>query len=167
MAGALIGAAEAEERFGVRARHEVMENGELRFRLIGNDGNAYIRTTTTIGGWQRSHSHQRTYETYIVEAGWIAFATLAQASGDMVVEVHDSGSVFTTPLNVPHNVYLPAGATIHTVKHGSSDAAPDWQASDELDRLTRHLSEEKIRVLALPPVGQSGLRDHEAPSTTP
>lgn len=142
--GSLIGPAIAEERFGIQALHEEMDNGELRFRLLGSDGNAYIRTVATCGGWQKSHSHRCTYEMYIVETGWMAFATLLSDGITLKVEIFTRGSLFTTPLNVPHNVYLPSGATIHTVKFGSAVKIADWFSCEILNNITNRMTETEI-----------------------
>ena len=31
-------------RYGIRTNHNIMDNGERRFRLSGSDGSCYIRT---------------------------------------------------------------------------------------------------------------------------
>jgi hypothetical protein len=38
-----INSEQAASQFGILSNHERMENGELRFRLMGSDGNGYIR----------------------------------------------------------------------------------------------------------------------------
>lgn len=133
----------AKRTFGIVPNHRVMPNGELRFSLRAADGNAYIRTQTKEGGWQNSHSHQHCRETYIVERGWMGFATLDGDRSAKIV-IYEVGAVFTTHPLIPHNVYLPADAIIHTVKHQAAGADRDWDASKELDGKTHPLNEMSI-----------------------
>lgn len=133
-------------KFGVRTKHEEMDNGELRFRLTSDDGSGYIRTVAgKTGAWQNSHSHNYIQETYIVQSGWMAFAQLRHSA--IQVRVFKPGEVLTIERNVVHNVYLPQGAITHTVKHGSCRGA-DWIADEEFDRQTKALSERDVLQLA-------------------
>jgi mannose-6-phosphate isomerase-like protein (cupin superfamily) len=117
---------------GITTRHERMPSGELRFRLMGDDGNGYIRTVAGPGGWQNSHLHRRTTETYVVESGWMVMA-IADAAGEPKLHHFGPGMVTTAPIDLAHNVYLPAGAVVHTVKHGCVAGEPDWEAAPALD----------------------------------
>ena len=113
--------AEAEAQHGVAAVHHEMDNGELRFRLRSADGPAYALTRAgPKGAWQQSHFHQSARETYIVERGWIAFAS--RSGEQMKIEVFAAGELFTTPPGVIHTIYMPANAVMHTIKHGASAA---------------------------------------------
>ena len=127
---------------GIRTRHERMANGEVRFRLLAGDGSAYIRTIAgRDGAWQNSHYHKSVVETYIVQRGWAALVELA---GDQPVwHILRSGDVFTTKPNVSHNIYMPPGSALHTVKHGSGEQ-DDWHPCPKLDVLTKSLSEPEI-----------------------
>jgi len=137
-----ISSDEAKKSYGITCPHERMPNGELRFRLVSTDGSAYIRTASTLGsGWQRSHFHKQVFETYIVQSGWMALASLR--NGEVVLERFVAGQITTTERLVPHNVYLPANAVIHTVKHGNT-AEKDWWPCPELDQRTTILTEEEI-----------------------
>lgn len=113
-----ITSAEAEERHGVQARHGLMENGEKRFRLTKpSEGSGYIRTeASSTGGWQNAHYHEQVLETYVVQSGWIVACELRDAAHRYVL--YNAGEVFTTSPLVVHNIYMPANAVIHTVKHG-------------------------------------------------
>lgn len=112
-----ISCAEAKDEHGVISNHGRMDNGELRFRLQKNDGTAYIRTESPPeGGWQASHWHEKVKETYIVQEGWIGYAALR--NGRPHFEVYQKDAIFTTAPSEIHNIYMPAGAVIHTVKHG-------------------------------------------------
>jgi len=138
----------AEKEHGITHPHECMPNGELRFRLAAADGSAYIRTVSTPqSGWQKSHHHAGVKETYVVQAGWMALATLRD--GHLAVECFAEGDVVTTRPHEPHNVYLPADAVIHTVKHGKTEAK-DWHPAPELDQLTRNLGQEQVLALSHP-----------------
>jgi hypothetical protein len=114
-----ISCEDAREQHGITCEHSRAENGELRFRLLKNDGTAYIRTEAPPhGGWQDSHWHYKVLETYIVQDGWIGYAELR--NGTMNLRTCQAGEAFTTVPEVIHNVYLPKEAVIHTVKHGNS-----------------------------------------------
>lgn len=140
---------EAATRYGVTAHHEEMNNGECRFRLLKTDGTAYVRTESgPLGAWQDSHDHNGVKETYIVQKGWMAYATLM--ADELDIRILGAGEMLTTPLRVAHNVYLPAGAVIHTVKHGDA-AIQDRKVNDgtrRLDEATKCLSEDQIRFEA-------------------
>jgi len=131
------------EAHDISFKKEVMDNGELRIRLILQDGSAYIRTEAgETGAWQNSHFHSYLEETYIVQKGWIGFAELVE--GSLILRVEKENALFTVSSMVPHNLYLPADTVIHTVKHGKVKQG-DWHESKELDALTKHLSELEIK----------------------
>ena len=137
---------EAFERYGIRCAHEEMDNGELRFRLIAPDGSSYIRTVASHdGAWQNSHFHKRIRETYIVEDGWMVVAEFDEETERMSFKKFTSGDIVTTSILVKHNVYMAAGSIIHTVKHGALDCEPDWHPSPEVDKSTKHISEQDLR----------------------
>lgn len=129
-----------------------MENGEYRFRLMreGQDmGYGYILTEMPPDscGWQKSHHHKGVMETFIVQSGWIAYAELVD--GKVTIRVCKPGEMFTSMPGVPHNVYMPAAAVIHTVKHGDSSIKRDWFGNPELDALVNHFSEDDIKARAV------------------
>lgn len=140
---------EAAASRGVQARHEQMENGELRFRLTASDGSAYIRTVSTpYGAWQNSHYHNSVLETYIVQKGWVVFVELL--SSGLSWQVMRQGDVYTTKPSVSHNLYVPADTILHTVKHGETHEENDWHSSPELDAETKSLSEAELeKMLAI------------------
>lgn len=140
-----ISDAEAKMTHHIATSHQEMDNGEFRFRLVKNDGSAYIRTeASSIGAWQNSHYHKSVMETYIVQRGWIAYAQLVD--GQRALTLHHAGELFTTRPNVVHNVYMPANAIIHTVKHGEGDGADRLvdATCKQFDVDTRNLTEEQI-----------------------
>lgn len=137
----------AEKDYGITCLHEKMKNKELRFRLNSEDGSAYIRTVGgNEGSWQNSHFHQYIKETYIVQKGWIAFACLVNEK--LEITVYRSGDIFTTEPFVVHNIYLPSGAVIHTVKHGLAKGK-DWFGNEELNKMTKSLNETDIARIVL------------------
>ena len=128
---------------GISFNQEVMENGELRIRLSSQDGSAYIRTESgESGAWQNSHYHLDLEETYIVQKGWICIAELID--GDLSLRIKKENGLYTVKPMVSHNLYLPANAIIHTVKHGKAKQG-DWHENKKLDALTKHLSEINIK----------------------
>lgn len=136
---------EAQSKYGVSTKHGRMPNGELRFRLTNLDGNNYIRTEASeTSGWQNAHKHKTLHETYIVENGWMALAEKAGTAID--ISLFSSNDVVTTRPNVVHNVYLPANAVVHTVKHGSQDEN-DWHKDDGFTDWCEALSEDQVLKL--------------------
>jgi hypothetical protein len=132
-------------KFGVRAQHSRMDNGELRYRLVSNDGSAYVRTeASAVGGWQNSHYHKSVLETYIIQNGWAAFAEFF--GDDVRLWIMQPGDVYTTQVGVPHNIYLPAHAVTHVVKHGHNGQIDDWFADPSLDEMTKDLTEAEILI---------------------
>ncbi|OGH73743.1 MAG: hypothetical protein A3C90_01685 [Candidatus Magasanikbacteria bacterium RIFCSPHIGHO2_02_FULL_51_14] len=129
---------------------KTMPNGERRFYRMHDDGSGYVRTETTVGGWQNSHFHEGIREWYAVQRGWMAYAELVKTAMGTTLRVricHEGGH-FVTESGIAHNVYLPADTAIHTVKFGKTGNGPDWHASPELDGLTKQLTEEDIHRLA-------------------
>ena len=113
-----ISQADARDLHGIVAVHSRAEDGELRFRLVKSDGTEYVRTEAAPdGAWQDAHSHENVQETYIVQTGWIGYAELND--GDIAIRIYREGDVFTAPSSVIHNIYMPKGAVIHTIKHGN------------------------------------------------
>jgi hypothetical protein len=143
----------AEQEFGITCSHELMENGELRFRLLGQDGNGYARTVASPnGGWQNAHSHAAFRELYLVETEWMALAIASRGSNVAEISVYQAGETFVTPMGLVHNVYLPANAIIHTIRFGIRGPQPDWEAALWFNDQTNHLSETDIRERARKPV---------------
>lgn len=136
------------KQFGISCYHEDMlpEIDERRFRLRKDDGTAYIRTEAGAqGSWQFSHYHTKVKETYIVQSGWMVLA-FADDRGTPCFQLYREDDVFTTPVGVVHNVYLPASAVIHTVKHGASgvDDRTKDEATVAFDEKVRSLSEAEM-----------------------
>lgn len=133
----------AKEEYGICIKHGKMKtNGELRFRLNCSDGSAYIRTQTSDDseGWQNSHYHKHVRESYIVEQGWVGYIGIED--GEIKKKPYKAGERFTTIPDVAHNIYMPAKAIIHTVKHNAGESLgkkqSDWfDDTDDCRRLTR------------------------------
>lgn len=124
--------------FGIEAKHDLMDNGERRFRLICSaDGSSYCRTSASEqGGWQNSHYHKSVSELYVVQSGWMAYAEKTDA-GLRVAVLKEGESITFKPFE-QHNIYLSPLSVIHTIKYGEA-MEKDWFASLELDRLTLQL----------------------------
>ncbi|WP_299666055.1 hypothetical protein [uncultured Psychromonas sp.] len=135
----------ATSDYGITFQHEKMQSGELRFRLISEDGSSYIRTVNAKHGvWQNSHYHQAIKETYIVQKGWVAVASLID--GVLSLEIANTGDTFSVQPLIIHNLYLSADSVIHTIKQGAS-ISHDWFGNSDLDKATKHLSEEDIKKI--------------------
>lgn len=134
------------KRLGVTFPSARMGNGEYRFRCSDKNGYGYALTKMPAdsSGWQNSHFHKSVIETYVVQSGWIGFATLETPSNTMKLALYQTGEVVTTKINQAHNVFLSSGAVIHTVKHGDCTIPNDWFASPELDAQSEQLSEQDL-----------------------
>jgi mannose-6-phosphate isomerase-like protein (cupin superfamily) len=143
----------AQRDHGITTDHECMENGELRFRLIGNDGSSYSRTVASKdGAWQNSHSHAAFQELYLVEFGWMALATPARSAISPHIQILYPGNVCVTPVGQVHNVYLPGNAVIHTIRFGVRGPQPRWEPEPSFDLQTKCLSETEILSRATGPI---------------
>jgi mannose-6-phosphate isomerase-like protein (cupin superfamily) len=130
---------------GVDTVHQIMDNGEKRFRLVNKDGSSYIRTEgSKNGSWQNSHYHKHFNELYIVEDGWIVYAELTDQSGLSLKLMKKNDSIIVSPLR-HHNIYMSSLAVTHVVKFsGNNIVKPDWFPSSQLDILTKDISESEI-----------------------
>lgn len=136
---------EEAKLLGVEFIHHVMENGEKRFRLVNQDGSSYIRTEgSTIGAWQNSHYHKYLNELYIVECGWIVYAELTEL-GELTLKcLKRGGIIYVMPLR-HHNIYMSPSTVTHVVKYGGGNVEePDWFHSEELDKLTKSITETEL-----------------------
>lgn len=137
-----IGRDAAEKDWGIYNRHERMPNGELRFRLMQATGSGYILTVSSgSAGWQKSHWHQETTEIYVVEEGWIGFASLTPPSSTPSLSVHLPGDILTTHPKIPHNVFMPANTKVHTIKIAQGNTKNDWHGCADLDEMIELLDE--------------------------
>ena len=125
------------KKYGIATKHHIMDNGELRFRLIGSDGSAYIRTESSLdSGWQNSHYHTTIKELYLVQKGWILFAELLDDK--VIIKKYTSEEYCISKPRVPHNVYMAPDTILHTIKFGDC-AKADWERSERLDELIKKI----------------------------
>ncbi len=143
----------AQKIYGVSYSHQIMENGEIRFRLISSDGSSFIRTVAFKDGWQSAHYHKSGKEIYIVQEGWMVMATLVGKS--MAKKRYGLGSIILLESHTHHNIYLPANAVILTVKYGMT-SSDDWKPSAKLQDLSRKLSKQDLEILPLETVLPGG-----------
>lgn len=139
---------------GIHTNARQMPNGEQRFYFNMPDNSAYIRTEAgEEGAWQNSHFHKGVRETYIVQSGWMAFTTLTP-DGDYTLRIYNAGGVVSSQPGEHHNVYLPAAAVIHTVKHSDAIGNPDkdgadwYDADSDFDTWCKALGEPYMRELS-------------------
>ena len=136
----------ARDNYGIYTDHELMPNGEARFRLLAQEG-GYIRTIASEAGkWQIAHKHKQLIETYVVESGWMGFADLVD--DQLRIRVITVGGLVSSQPGESHNVYLPAGAVIHTIKSGDG-VERDWDRDDSLTSLTNCLTENALVAAAV------------------
>jgi mannose-6-phosphate isomerase-like protein (cupin superfamily) len=135
----------AEQIVALGFTSEVMGNGELRVRTDLPGGDQYIYTippADIVPQWQNAHYHKGVRETYIVQKGRIALASV-DCSGLSYITYYKVGQAFTTEVGIPHNVYLYAGSAIHTIKSGTPVPNPDrggadwYPADDDFDRWSK------------------------------
>ncbi len=120
---------------GFVAEVRIMPNGERRYTLKASDGSGYICTVAgATGAWQNAHFHKGVVETYIVQQGWMGFVEITSPKTARI-RVLQVGQSICSQTEKGHNVYLPAGAVVHTVKFGQEVKNPekdaDWYAAPE------------------------------------
>lgn len=123
---------------GIYTKFTDMENGEFRYRLIGKDNSAYIRTEARKDCWENSHYHKYCYEMYIVQRGIIFFCELRNQRL-VVKKLQENDTIIVRPF-VEHNIYVCECAIMHIVKFGQCKNK-DWFTSEKLDFLTHHLTQ--------------------------
>jgi len=138
---------------GAKFKYKEMENGEKRYSLSLPDGSEWVQTVAgPVGGWQNAHLHRGIHEHYIVVTGWMAIARFCHDGEDglhlEVFVLRPNQSVTFEP-GEAHNIYLPTGAVIHTIKTGvpvgnSDRKMNDWWPESLLDADSKELSEEDI-----------------------
>ena len=129
-------------QYGIRTNHNIMDNGERRFRLGGADGSVYIRTEASEdSGWQNSHYHTRLSEICIVQEGWVVYAELID--GKVKANRYTAGETYLIRPMIPHNSWMAPHSILHTVKFGDCTNA-DWIASPELDALVKGTDPETL-----------------------
>lgn len=128
---------ELAKGLGIITNHEIMDNGEKRFRLNSSDGSSYIKTVaSSIGSWQNSHFHKNLREIYVVQSGWIGFADII--NDKLRIRILFEDDFCLSEPNVPHNIFMSSDSIVHTIKYGTS-ADTDWNAFPQLDDMTKNL----------------------------
>lgn len=126
------------EKLGITTLHEMMDNGELRFRLNASDGSSYIRTVScNEGAWQNAHYHTTLREMYIIQSGWVVMVEVID--GKLKFNKYSAGEYFVSTPLIHHNLFVSANAVIHTVKYGDLSVI-DWVEDVELNKLTHDIS---------------------------
>ena len=121
--------------YGIITKHNIMDNGEKRFRLIGGDGSSYIRTEASINsGWQNSHYHTTLKELYLIQKGSVIFAELI--NNKIHTKKYSEGEFFISQPMISHNVYMFPNTITHTIKFGDC-SKPDWNEAKELDDIIK------------------------------
>ena len=121
------------DKYGVKTFHQIMDNGELRFRLIGSDKSSYIRTESQNNkGWQNSHYHENTNELYLVGKGKITVAIYED--GTIKYQNYVQNEFFAIEKGTIHNVYMYPDTILHTIKYGQI-SENDWISFPKLDAL--------------------------------
>jgi hypothetical protein len=148
----------AFQNAGLELKHKVMSNGEHRYSVNLPDGSSFILTVAgDEGAWQDAHRHRGKgfLEVYTVIKGWIAGAFVPGASESSQPQLRRwvKGESFSF-CNEPHNIYLPAGAIIHTTKVAGRPVGnperknTDWWPDYVLDKWSKAFSEEKLLLAA-------------------
>ena len=143
------------EALGINFPCSQMDNGEYRFRLMGSDNSGYIRTVMPDSdhGWQNAHYHKGVMEVVVVQAGWVGVADLLP-NGTRKVRVFWKNDMWMFHPGYSHNIYMPAGAVTHCIKHGDGVGNPkkdgaDWYESPpDFDAWSKSLREADIFRLA-------------------
>lgn len=119
--------------FGISTSHEIMPNGEKRFRLKSTDGTGYIRVENPGAGvWQNSHMHTTMSELTIVQKGYVILAQLKD--GKCHMQTYTEREYFICEPGMIHNLFMGADTITHTVKFGDT-TKNDWVACPELDKM--------------------------------
>ncbi len=122
--------------FGISANHEIMDNDEMRFRLISGHGSSYILTKSGhTAYWQKAHLHQMMTELYLVEKG-SAIIVIYENERYQLKRLYENESLMIKP-GVAHNLYIFEDSIIHTVKYGA--LSNDWHSYPELDEICQKL----------------------------
>lgn len=129
---------------GIYTRHTEMDNCELRYRLIGSDNSAYIRTVAKESSWQNSHMHEFCCEHYIVQDGTVFICKYIDEKFK-IFKLKQGDQMLIEP-GVIHNVYMCENAVTHTVKFGKC-VENDWNGSELCDEFTHNLSLKQLELL--------------------
>jgi mannose-6-phosphate isomerase-like protein (cupin superfamily) len=139
---------EEAQSSGIDVNFELMDNGEKRYRLVSSDGTSYCRTVgSEVGTWQNSHYHKAASEFYVVQSGWIVYAEIDLNGETDLRFLREGENVIVNPF-VHHNIFMSSYAVTHTIKYGGRGPKIDWFSSEELDIVTKKLSENDLLELS-------------------
>ncbi|WP_219834282.1 cupin domain-containing protein [Paenibacillus sp. R14(2021)] len=121
---------------GIETKHDIMKNGERKFRLnCLVDGSSYCRTEASeVGAWQNSHYHKLVSELYVVQSGWLIY--IEKVVDEIKLQLLREGEIVVFKPLSHHNIYLSSNTVIHTIKYGTH-LENDWFSSPELDTFTK------------------------------
>jgi len=141
---------------GLQPSITIMPNGERRYAVRSEDVEGYVLTVAgEIGGWQNAHYHGGpealagrsqvgVHEHYVVQSGWMGVAVWEKTNEGPVCTVYSvkENETITFKSGESHNIYLPVGAIIHTVKTGTPIGNPekkgnDWWPDYKLDEASK------------------------------
>lgn len=158
---------EVLRNLGMSHKSKTMPNGEKRFAVALSSGEELMIVITVAGpegAWQQAHYHggqaalagrsrAGITEHYKVWSGWMA-AAVPGKGGDLSPEVTllSEGDQVSFSPGECHNIYLPAGAVIVTLKVGTPVGNPhrkeaDWWPAPQLDQATQLITEADLRNL--------------------
>ena len=131
------------KKYGINTKHNIMDNGEKRFRLIGEDGSSYIRTESTLNsGWQNSHYHTTIKELYLVQKGTVIFVELI--NNKLTIKKYIEDEFFFSKPMISHNIYMFPNTILHTIKFGNCSKS-DWMENKELDEIIKKIDINNIK----------------------
>ena len=130
------------KEYGILTHHEKMDNGELRFRMLSEDGSSYVRGENRDSFvWGNSHFHKELSEVMFLQRGMAIFVEYTEEG--LIYRKLNPGDFFITRIGIAHNQCFIQDTVIHTIKYGGN-ASEDWYACPTLDKLTKHLTLEQM-----------------------
>lgn len=123
-----------KDEYELISNYQVMESGEIRFRLLSKKNYGYIMTQTkNSSGIQKSHYHKTTSEMYIVQQGKIKLYYKDKNEEIKEVILNENDTFVVSPF-ISHNIYMYKNTIIHTVKFGKCEDN-DWYEDIEMDKI--------------------------------
>lgn len=127
---------------GISTKHEIMDNGQKRYRLTYNNVSTYIRSESPNENmWENSHMHSTIYEMYVIQEGMIFLAEYIDEK--LVIKRYCTNEYCVSTPGIPHNTYIIANSIVHIVKFGDI-STNDWIPCERLDDITKKLTFDNI-----------------------